>query len=288
MEYADENKAQWYTTFSIPKRSGGFRKIEAPNDDLKKDQHEILKLLLTMYAPSKYAYGGIKKKNIAQAAEKHVKAKYKLKMDIHNFFGSTKGENIEKALKRNKSMPPEIAEKICYTCTNSEGVLPQGAPTSTFLANVSSERMMNAIGHACDNLGVTFTIYVYDMIFSCDDMEKLIKIGEIARGILSRYGYCAKKEKTVFMRVKQEVLGLCAARGKYHPRLPKKKRYYLKGVIHTIEKHIDNNEDVDMKLWKKVKGQIAFANMAKDQWSGRFNAALLRLDTKLKRRNTNV
>lgn len=287
MEYADSKKSEWYTVYNIPKRSGGFRKIEAPNDNLKKDQHDILKLLLNMYAPSKYSYGGIKKRNITQAAEKHVKCKYKLKMDIHDYFGSTKGEAVEKALKRNKNMSSEVAEKICYTCTNAEGVLPQGAPTSTFLANISAERMINAIGHVCGNLGIIFTMYVDDMVFSCDDMDKLIKTAKIVRGILSRYGYRVKKEKTVFMRRKQEVLGLCAATGKFHTRLPKKKRYYLRGVIHFIEKRIDNKEPVDMKLWKKVQGQIAFANMAKDQWSGRFNAALLRLNTKLKE-NENV
>lgn len=282
MDFASEDKRGWYQVYRIPKKSGGLRKIEAPNDGLKKDQHALLKLLYSMYAPSVYSYGGIKNKNITMAAEKHVKNKYKMKMDIHDFFNSTHGKSVYEALIRHKDMDADTARKVCYMCTNADGVLPQGAPTSTFLANISSEKMINAIGHVCGNFGITFTMYVDDIVISGDTIDKLLRCSNIIRGILSRYGYFTKKSKTVFMRKKQEILGLCATKDKQHARLPKKKRNYLRGVLHTIEKTWDKSHKVDRALWQKVVGKVAFANMAHDQHSGRFNAAVLRINTKIK------
>ena len=102
MSFSSEEKKSWYQIYMIPKRSGGFRKIEAPKEELKEDQRQILNTLKPLYSASEFCYGGILGKNIRQAAEIHVNNKLKLKMDIHDFFGSVTGEAIEKELLRNK------------------------------------------------------------------------------------------------------------------------------------------------------------------------------------------
>lgn len=284
MPFSSDEKKEWYQTYMIPKRSGGFRKIEAPKEELKEDQRKILDTLKSLYSASEFCYGGVLKRNIQQAADMHVKNRLKLKMDIHDFFGSCTGEAVERQLLRNKALDAEMVKNITYVCTNYKGVLPQGAPTSPFLANIVAKPMVTAIGKMCRNLGVTFSIYVDDMIFSGDNMDNLMKTRKLAENIVNHYGFTVKKEKTVLMRRKQEILGLCSTPAVNHPRLPRRARYRLKGELHSFEKKLDEfgPEGLDKTYWMKLCGRVAFANMAKDQYGGRFNAAVLRINEKMK------
>lgn len=290
MSFSSDEKKAWYQTYMIPKRSGGFRKIEAPKEDLKKDQRTILNTLKPLYSASDFCYGGVIGKNIEQAARIHVPNKFKLKMDLHDFFGSVTGEAVEKQLLRNKELDAETIKNITYICTNSKGVLPQGAPTSPFLANVVAYPMVTAIGKMCTNLKVAFSIYVDDMIFSSNDIDTLMKAKKITEKIISRYGFSIKDKKTVLMRNKQEILGLCAKPlFSDHPRLTRKSRYRLKGQLHSFEKKIDENGSygIDKSYWRKLCGMVAFANMANDQYAGRFNAAVARINEKMKGHKNN-
>ena len=288
MSFSSDEKKAWYQTYMIPKRSGGFRKIEAPKEELKNDQRTILNMLKPLYSASEFCYGGILGKNIEKAAAMHVPKKFKLKMDIHDFFGSVTGEAVEKQLLRNKELDAETIKNIAYVCTNSDGVLPQGAPTSPFLANVVANPMVTAIGKICERLNVTFSIYVDDMIFSSDNLKALLHAKRMAEKIINHYGFSVKEKKTVLMRNKQEILGLCAkASFLDHPRLTRKARYRLKGQLHSFEKKIDENgsSGIDKSYWRKLCGMVAFANMTNDQYAGRFNAAVARINTKMKGKN---
>lgn len=280
------DKKNWYRTFKIPKRSGGLRTIEAPCDEIKQDQRKILFNIMKMYAPSKYSFGGIKGRNITQAAKLHVNNKYKLKMDISDFFHSIHKDRVKKALSSNPEVPKEFIEGISELCTNQDGVLPMGAPTSMFLANVAVEKMYNAIAKVCSSMGLTFTAYVDDLVFSGNDPDKLWSVQGPVLKICKAYGLTIKPSKTVMMRQKQEVLGLCCTPAVTHTRLNKRKRNYIRGALHSIEKKLRNGESVPRKEINRLGGLVAFANMAEDQHSGRFNAAIMRI-RELARRDSN-
>ena len=47
--YADKDMHEFYTEFSIPKHSGGFRTINAPKEDLKRFQREMKDFLWCVY-----------------------------------------------------------------------------------------------------------------------------------------------------------------------------------------------------------------------------------------------
>ena len=53
-------KSDSYRTFSIPKKSGGTRKIEAPSDELKRIQLWIKENILDQFSASQYAKGFVK------------------------------------------------------------------------------------------------------------------------------------------------------------------------------------------------------------------------------------
>lgn len=275
-------KLQWYTVHRIPKRSGGIRIIEAPAEWLKKVQRGIYeKILLPCCPVSKKAFGCIKRRGITPCAAPHVGSRTVMKIDLKDFFHKIDTKMIEEALSK-ANLPAETINKILYYCTNSKGVLPQGAPTSPSLANIVVMRMYAALDKLAVNNGVQFTGYLDDLIFSG---EKANKILYPALEVISRYGFIVSKKKIVFMRRKREVLGICVAPGKEHSRLPKHRRNLIRAYIHCLERDFEKNGSVDMEFFHKTAGLVSFALQARDQKAAGFQERIQALRQKMKERS---
>lgn len=140
-----ETHEQEYYSFKIPKRSGGFRTINAPNPEFKtalakaKDIFENnIKCL-----PHTAAFAYIKQHSIIDSLKEHQKnnSNWFLKIDLTNFFTNCTPELLYEKLielypfyyftNRYKKYLKEILE-IC--CLN--GGLPQGTPISPYLTNL--------------------------------------------------------------------------------------------------------------------------------------------------------
>ena len=93
-----EDKSALYHHFQIPKRSGGWRPIDAPNPELDAALRELKYIFETKfyarYHTSAFAY--IEKRSTMTAVERHQKneSKWFLKIDLHNFFGKTTKEFV--------------------------------------------------------------------------------------------------------------------------------------------------------------------------------------------------
>ena len=137
-----KNLNESYETFKIPKRSGGFREIDAPNDELKVIQKGIAKFITNKlkYLPSNNAYGFTKNRNCKLAMEQHQKngSKYFLKLDIHDFFNSTTKEIILREMNKHWcfAILPDNLKDFWLTLCTKENVLPQGSPASPVFANI--------------------------------------------------------------------------------------------------------------------------------------------------------
>lgn len=260
-------KKDWYTVHRIPKRSGGFRILEEPADWLKETQQDILRNILSQYGANDCCFGGVKGRNIADATMIHVRSPVKLKMDISDFFPSVTYDMVINSLIKHDNMPLDEAEKIAFLCTNNKGALPQGACTSPYLANLAADKMCAALDHISDRMGLKFTIYVDDLIFSGDEPEKIIPI---VMDVCKRYGFTIKKKKTAILKYKQEVLGLCVTPDLPHPRLNKPTRRRLRGLLFSIKKKLENNEEVSNADINHALGLASFANMVRDQHAERF------------------
>ena len=273
-----EEKKDWYKTYTIPKRSGGRRIIEAPADWLKELQTELLhKMLIKKLTYSKNAFGCLPKRNVYMAARPHLGAKIVFKMDLSNCFHHVTEDMIKKELKRSRvPFSPEDIGAICYLCTNSRGVLPQGAPTSALLANVAMTNMYAALRNASKGLKLNFTGYLDDLVFSG---ERAWRIKDVAAKIITAYGFKVNTKKTTTMRLKKEVLGVCVAPGKDQTRLPKRIRNSLRGVVHRL-KLTYNSDTFDPALYDRVMGYLSFGVMIHDSYAKKWHKELLSLRKK--------
>lgn len=146
-ELCNVNRQDLYTTFYIPKKSGGLRRIDAPKPELM-DALRRLKTIFeekfhALYHTSAFAY--IKERSTLKAIQRHQnnESKWFGKFDLSNFFGSTTIDFVMQQL----SMIFPFSEVVKYELGKNElrtalelaflnGGLPQGTPFSPLITNV--------------------------------------------------------------------------------------------------------------------------------------------------------
>lgn len=142
-------KPRWelYRSFSIPKKSGGLRRIDAPNDELMDALRRLKRIFESsfhvLYHTSAFAY--IKGRNTIACMQRHQdnQSKWFGKYDLHNFFGSTTMSFVLRMFSmvfpfsevmRTPDGAKELKTALDLAFLN--GGLPQGTPISPLITNI--------------------------------------------------------------------------------------------------------------------------------------------------------
>ncbi len=197
----------FYKEISIPKKSGGVRRLFAPCGTLRATQTQILRHILRNGPVSRYATAYVKGKSLADNASPHIGKKYLLKMDITDFFGSITFVQVLSAAFPSTVFPKQIGVMLTELCTRKEA-LPQGAPTSPAISNLVMKNFDNIMGDWCEKQGISYTRYCDDLTFSSD--SSLYHVYEKAASMLASMGFEINKKKTHFVTnaVRQSVTGI--------------------------------------------------------------------------------
>ena len=126
-------------------------------------------------------------------------------------------------------------------------------------------------------VGGRVTSYADDICVSAPNLNILNKSKYLVFKFLKENGLYINKDKCKPLRRKQEVLGICVADGKEHPRLPRKDRYNLRAWLHNTEKALLSGNKIKASELNQLYGHVAYAEMVGDQWCGRFNAKAMRI-----------
>jgi RNA-directed DNA polymerase len=223
-----------YRCFQIPKRSGGHRIIQAPDEALKALQrslyHRLFKRLPVHPCVTGFRHGY----SIASNASVHVGKAVVVRMDIQEFFPSTQARRLNRyfsIIGWNRT----VATLLTRLCT-LDGGLPQGAPTSPVLSNTMNYRMDARLTGLAASCGGVYTRYADDLTFSFEE-DKHSHYGAVIRGvqvILEDEGYAAHKKKKLHVRrahQRQEVTGLVVNE---KLALPRQTRRWLRAVDHRL------------------------------------------------------
>lgn len=142
----DIDRKELYYTFHIPKKSGGLRRIDAPNSELMTALRDLKCTLENSFGVLHHtaAFAYVKKRNTVEAVKKHQQnqSKWFAKFDLSDFFGSHTVDYMMKML--SKIYP--FSELIRYGYSDNlkkalelgflNGGLPQGTPLSPLLTNL--------------------------------------------------------------------------------------------------------------------------------------------------------
>ncbi|NLF32534.1 MAG: RNA-directed DNA polymerase [Planctomycetes bacterium] len=224
-----------YRTFTIPKWSGAPRTILAPQDDLKQLQRTILRRLLGRLASHRAVTGFERGHSIVTNARVHIGAAVVIRMDLKDFFPTTKAARVGEYF-RLIGWNDEAAALLMRLCTHG-GSLPQGAPTSPRLSNLVNYRMDARLAALAAKLGAAYTRYADDITFSLGQDCRWLAAAAIrgTKAIVADYGYTLHQKRKLIIRRRhqsQRVTGLVVNE---RVALPRSTRRRLRAIRHCLD-----------------------------------------------------
>lgn len=243
-----------YTTFEIPKRSGGVRTIDAPKQRLKQHQRKLSRDLTAIFGNlSSAAHGFVLGRSVITNALPHVGRKSVVRVDLKDFFhqihfGRVKGLFLGPPF----DLPDDVSTVLAHLCCR-EGVLPQGAPTSPPITNficLSLDRRLRQLARRykgrytrySDDLNFSFPSLSLSQIpnelfmVSFVDGRAVVEAGPLITEVVQKQGFTINPEKTrgVDREKRQIVTGIVVNEGLS---VPRKYIESIRGALHVWRKY---------------------------------------------------
>lgn len=253
-----------YRLAHIPKRSGGVRILEIPDESLMAEQRRILRWLYARrLAASPYAHGFVRGRSIVTNAKQHVGKAVVIRIDLQDFFPSVTAAMVREALISNGIAGPD-ADTIVATCT-LDGRLPQGAPTSPFLSNLVATRLDHRLAGLArkwrgGNLRTMFTRYADDLCFSSDDRH-LNHIVTVVERVIEDSGFKVNRKKLrIYRQGVRMVIAGCVVNQKVN--VPRTLRRNLRAELHQTWEAIlrGNPREVNVERLRGLAAHICSIN----------------------------
>jgi len=237
-----------YTTFDIPKKSGGTRRISTPVTALKIIQRKLNQILLHVYKPKPSVHSFVLGQSILTNASAHLRHKYVLNVDLKDFFpsinfGRVRGLFMANPYKLNPTVATVLAQICCF-----DGNLPQGAPTSPIVSNMICAKMDNELYRLAKKHKCSYTRYADDITFSTFEhdfpsvLARINALGQVEVGdelnrVIHENGFEVNPNKVRLRKknLRQEVTGLTV-----NNESPNVKRRYvrqLRAMLHAWERY---------------------------------------------------
>jgi len=180
-------------------------------------------------------HGGVPKRNNVLNALCHIDNLFFLTIDLKNFFGNITNTQVHQTL-ISRGLRWEEA-RIITRLTTLKGSLPQGAPTSTTLANLAFAPTTKLLEDFCKERDIIFTAFVDDLTFSSSRNFKHLVDQIIA--ILQNNGFFVNLKKIHYKKGCCEITGVFIKKGKLS--LPKSilervEKVEIRRYVHSVEK----------------------------------------------------
>lgn len=140
------------------------RIINPSKKRLKIIQKRIHKHILNKIELPNYVFGAVKGKDNVGNAKKHQGKKYKFTTDLKDFFPSITNQAVYK-MYISQGFSPTVS-RVLTQLTTFKGRIPQGAPTSSIVANLVFIKTGDILNKFSKENTITFTSFVDDMTFS--------------------------------------------------------------------------------------------------------------------------
>lgn len=180
MELRERDRHSLYHTFFIPKKSGGLRKINAPEPELMNALRQLKTIFEenfhALYHTNAFAY--IHGRCTVDAVKRHQQneSKWFAKLDLHDFFGSTTLDYVMSMFgmvfpfsEVIKVAEGKKALREALDLAFLDGGLPQGTPISPLITNIMmipvDYRLANGF-RGFEKQNFVYTRYADDFIIS--------------------------------------------------------------------------------------------------------------------------
>ncbi len=236
-----------YKSFTISKKNGKPRLIEAPIKPIREMQRRVADVLLEIHQPRKPVFGFVKDMNIAKNAKVHCRKRWILNIDLQDFFHSVHFGRIRGILQSPRfNFNRDVAQELAHLCC-LDGRLPQGAPTSPVMSNIVCDRLDAELTSFAREHDCRYTRYCDDITFSTTRREFPLeiatfipkqepKLSDAFVSLIEKHGFRLNPEKTRLLdqTKRQEVTGLTA---NVRPNVTREFVRQVRAMLHAWRKH---------------------------------------------------
>jgi RNA-directed DNA polymerase len=231
------------------------RPIDNPRADLKWAQTRIYRRLLKPICMPKHILGAVPKRSVLLNGARHLNSDVLVTIDIRQCFPSITNVHVYRVWADLLGCSPPVA-KLLTELTTFHRHLPQGAPTSSFLANLFIWMIDEPIRSRCTELSVTYSTWIDDLAFSGDRARQLI---QPAIEALAAHGLRVKREKIRIMGPTSTKLITGTRLGSRRMRAPKDKLSRIRSGIHKLRTGLVDEKNAERYVLGLV-GQLRFIN----------------------------
>jgi RNA-directed DNA polymerase len=255
-----------YRYVTIARPAGLPRLLESPKRHLKELQRRVLHQILDLVPPHPDAQGFRRGHSALTHARRHVRQEVVVGFDLEDFFASVPASRVYGVF-RGAGYPEEVAYRLTALCTNvvsreawarvpvpeeprlvgphhrlgrrlATPHLPQGAPTSPALANLSAfglDRRLSALAAAT---GAVYSRYADDLTFSGG--KRLLARAPAFRGLVGRiveeegFRLNERKSRLTTRAGRQLVTGVVVNE---RPNAARAEHDRLKAILHDAARH---------------------------------------------------
>lgn len=269
-----------YSTFYIPKAKGGYRRIDAPTEEMKEASRELKKIFESdcgvLYHTA--AFGFVQGRKTIDAVKKHQRneSKWMYQTDFHDFFGSTTKDYILKTFGMvfpfSELMKSERGKETIEECVDAimlNGGLPQGNPISPYITNVVSIPMDHKLFNELNQKGFVYTRYADDTQISARFPFSEKKMTEYINSVLQSLDapFRIKQEKTRYHSTagRNWILGVMFnARGDITIGYKTKRNF--KAMIHNFCMDHINHKKMDIPYLKYLLGTASYYTIVEKEF----------------------
>jgi len=246
------NPDRHYRTFPLKKKGGGERTIDSPRTFLKVLQQFLVDYYLSGLPVHDCVESYRQGRSIQSNAGRHSGKAYVASLDIENFFGSIRREEILGLLRRcgYDEVSAEIVSRLC----TKDGVLPQGAPTSPSLSNAYLIDFDIALAEQCQARALSYSRYADDITISGDDRAAIEEMKALSVDMLrGEFALHLNQEKIriASRHGQQRVTGAVVNEG---VRPPRKLRRQIRAAFYNAK----CSESVTAETFSRLGGYLSY------------------------------
>lgn len=280
VELFNVDRESLYSTFRIPKQTGGFRRIDAPCEELQDALRRLVRFISNdcgvLYHTSAFAY--VKERSIMDCLKKHQRQEsvWYLKTDFSGFFPNTTLDFTMKMLAKvfplseickREDGYKELKKAISLGFLN--GGLPQGTVLSPMLTNVFMIPVDHKLFGQLTARKLVYTRYADDILISGEEKFPYKDIVELITDTLKEFEapWTIKKEKTRYgSRLgKNWNLGLMLNK-ENEITVGWKKKQYFKAALCSFILDTKNKKYWDIGDVQHLRGQLSYYTMVEKDY----------------------
>jgi hypothetical protein len=260
-----------YHTFVIPKANGKGREINNPDRDLKELQRRVVAEILRPKRLPDYVQGSVVGRSNLTNAEYHVGQPAILRVDIRSFFPHVTNRKVFAIWRDVFGFGTDLSS-LLTRLTTLNGHLPQGAPTSSYLANLSLVSVDTTIANKANELNLVYTRFVDDIVLSGVRVREIVSfiVHELSRAVFP----CSRDKVVVAGSSKRRaVTGFVVN----HPRratVDRENRDRLRAAVHQYRRRCAEEGMRDLAIERSLNGRIAHVRRCNPGVAERLKAAL--------------